>query len=83
MTALKTPYIPQHAQRLQLELSDYVAMLTSTQVDAAVEMLQEGKAEEAVSLLKEGIAAFEPNFPDSPEIGELHNQVELSITMHV
>lgn len=34
------------------------------QVDAAVELVEQGKGEEAVAVLKEGISAFEPNFPD-------------------
>jgi len=46
-------------------------------VDAAVELVEQGKGAEAIGVLKEGIATFEPNFPDCPELGELHNQVSL------
>jgi hypothetical protein len=34
------------------------------QVNAAVELVQQGKTEDAVALLKEGISTFTPNFPD-------------------
>ncbi|KAG2502169.1 hypothetical protein HYH03_000656 [Edaphochlamys debaryana] len=46
-------------------------------VDAAVEKVEAGDMGEAISLLKEGLATFEPMFPNSPELGELHNQVSL------
>ncbi|GIL62310.1 hypothetical protein Vafri_16586 [Volvox africanus] len=46
-------------------------------VDAAIEKVEAGQMEEAVSLLKDGLNTFEPVFPNSPELGELHNQAAL------
>ncbi|GLC43683.1 hypothetical protein PLESTM_001504200 [Pleodorina starrii] len=46
-------------------------------VDAAVEKVEAGQLDEAVSLLKDGLSTFEPVFPNSPELGELHNQAAL------
>ncbi|GFR43261.1 hypothetical protein Agub_g4322 [Astrephomene gubernaculifera] len=46
-------------------------------VDAAIEKVEVGQMDEAVSLLKEGLNTFEPMFPNSPELGELHNQAAL------
>ncbi|GIL85559.1 hypothetical protein Vretimale_13336 [Volvox reticuliferus] len=46
-------------------------------VDAAIEKVEAGQMEEAVSLLKDGLSTFEPVFPNSPELGELHNQAAL------
>ncbi|KXZ48174.1 hypothetical protein GPECTOR_30g270 [Gonium pectorale] len=46
-------------------------------VDAAIEKVESGSLDEAVSLLKEGLTTFEPLFPNSPELGELHNQAAL------
>jgi len=44
-------------------------------VDAAVELVEKGDTQGAIGVLKEGIDTFSPQFPDSPEVGELHNQV--------
>eukprot|EP00198_Chlamydomonas_reinhardtii_P006919 XP_001696255.1 predicted protein [Chlamydomonas reinhardtii] len=49
----------------------------NTLVDAAIEKVEAGDMDEAVSLLKEGLNTFEPMFPNSPELGELHNQAAL------
>ncbi|KAG2438610.1 hypothetical protein HXX76_005159 [Chlamydomonas incerta] len=49
----------------------------NTLVDAAIEKVEAGDMGEAVSLLKEGLNTFEPVFPNSPELGELHNQTAL------
>jgi hypothetical protein len=46
-------------------------------VAAASELISEGKVDEAVGVLQQGVDIISPAFPDSPELGELHNQAAL------
>ncbi|GAX75297.1 hypothetical protein CEUSTIGMA_g2742.t1 [Chlamydomonas eustigma] len=49
--------------------------------DASVAKVEEGDMDGAVAILKEGISGLGPKFPDSPEVGELHNQAGLLLYM--
>ncbi|KAG1667519.1 hypothetical protein FOA52_013709 [Chlamydomonas sp. UWO 241] len=49
--------------------------------DVAVSKVEEGDLDAAIGVLSEGIKEFGPRFPDSPEVGELHNQVALLLFM--
>jgi hypothetical protein len=53
----------------------------SPAVSRAVSKVEEGDLDAAILILQEGIKEFGPRFPDSPEVGELHNQVALLLFM--
>lgn len=52
-------------------------------VNAAVELVEEGKLPQAVDVLKQGVDIIQAVFPDSPEVGELHNQAALLLFLQV